>query len=86
MKQVKQKVLAFMESVNTSEMDVNKFFYEFVCANWETGMFIEDYWDYNIEGVVRARRSISADHWIGVRTKADTQKVYINEYARENKY
>ena len=89
-KEVKSKVLAFMESVDTSELSTNKFIVDFIrweyklVNQWNILTYIE-LWP-SFESIVRARRFISANHWIWKRTKADKEKVYIKEYARENKF
>ena len=91
-KKVKEKVLAFMESVDTCELSTTKFIYEFIYFNlWYScwhfrEIFLDEFLKCNPEWIVRARRKVIADHGIWKRTKADTEEEYIEEFARTNKF
>lgn len=89
-KQIKEKVLAFMESVDTSDMSSNEFIYKFLDL-WEMWSWPD--WDRDkilnwpsFESILRSRRKVIADYWIGKRTKADSEEIYIEEFARQNKF
>ena len=91
-KQIKEKVLAFMESVDTSELSTAKFIEEYIFYTLTykpdcfAEVFLHEFLKCNPEWIVRARRSVIADHGIWKRTKADTEKEYIEEFGRTNKF
>ena len=92
-KNVKEQVLEFMTEVDTSEMNSNEFVIEFTQRWLEVSEWIDNYttvelflkWP-SVESITRSRRYIIKTHWIWVRTKADKEKDYIEEYALSNKF
>lgn len=90
-KWTRKDVLAFMESVETSDMNTNKFVITFFKENihnaWNTSLWLEKIQNsYSFESIQRARRYITKSHWIGIRTKADKEIDFIKEYSLENKF
>ncbi len=86
MKRYREQMVEFMENRNTWTLSVNEFFYEYVKENGKTWDFRKDFFDFNVEGISRCRRYITKAYWIWVRTKADKEKDYIEEYSLSNKF
>lgn len=89
MKNLKEKVLKFMESTDTSDLNTNEFIWEFIMyiSPWSDELLPKRFFTHlpSMETILRARRFIIKTHGIGVRTKADTEEEYIWEYALNNK-
>ena len=85
-KKILEKVLKFMKQVETNDMNSNQFVFEFL--RWNDKDFFSFTTRFlgwpSVESILRARRKVIADYWIGKRTKADTEKEYIGEFARTN--
>ncbi len=86
-KQIKEKVLAFMESVDTCDMSSNRFVYWYLKSLKPNMHFAKEFLNWpSVESILRSRRKVIADHGIWKRTKADTEEEYIEEFARTNKF
>lgn len=92
-KDVREKVLNFIQNRDTSELSSNEFIWDFI--EYEAWF---NYWNWitmtrdlfckivSVESITRSRRKVIADHWIGKRTKADKEIDYITEFGRQNKF
>lgn len=76
-------VLEFMKEVDTSEMNSNEFIFEmYENYFWKVTNFKN--WP-SVESITRSRRKVISDYWFWKREKADTEKEYIETFARKNK-
>lgn len=83
-KELKQKVLEFMQNRNTAPLSTNDFFFEFVCEYGKTGMFAKDYFEFDIDSVPRARRFVKKAYWIGVNNRKEVEKDFIDSFSLKN--
>ena len=88
MKKIKDNILKFMVNNDTRNMSTNEFIFKYYQTLTGDSTLNEIQFTQlpSTEWVTRARRHIIKIYWIWERTKADTQEVYIEEYALQNKY
>lgn len=85
---VKEQVLEFMKAQHTSYMSSNQFVWEFIFHHDRSHYynFEEAFLKWpSVESILRSRRMIIANYWIGKRTDADSEQAYVKEFARTNK-
>lgn len=83
---VKELVLKFMTSTDTSDMNSNQFVADFINIHkWDDPFYIAFLKAPSVESITRSRRYLTKAYWIWKRTNSDTEQEYIESYALSNK-
>ena len=85
---VKDKVLAFMNSKETKELNSNEFILGYHKhdheINWPKYSYFSFYNKFmnwpSVESILRVRRYAIKDYWFSKRTNADTEEEYKQEF------
>ncbi len=85
MQNIRNKVQALMDSIDTSDMNTNRFVFEYLSRYWKGFRTATKLLTWpSLETILRERRYIvSTDPERYTRTNADDQILYIQEYTKE---